>query len=87
MVSFEVTGDPGAVIGGVKLITPAVSLGSVDTLIENPAAISHHIMEPEVRREIGISDKLLRMSVGIEHVDDIWNDLVQALEGMPSADQ
>lgn len=82
MVSFEVAGDPADVIGGVKLITPAVSLGSVDTLIENPAAISHHIMEPEVRQSIGISDKLMRMSVGLEHVDDLWKDLSQTFEGM-----
>lgn len=82
MVSFEVVGDPADVISGVQLITPAVSLGSVDTLIENPASISHKIMEPEVRESIGISDKLLRMSVGIEHVEDIWADLSQALEGM-----
>lgn len=82
MVSFEVSGDPADVIGGVRIITPAVSLGSVDTLIENPAAISHHIMEPEVRASIGISDKLLRMSVGIEHVDDLWEDLSQTLAGM-----
>lgn len=82
MVSFEVVGDPADVIGGVKIITPAVSLGSVDSLIECPAAISHHIMEPEVRQSIGISDKLLRMSVGIEHVDDLWDDLEQTLAGM-----
>jgi len=82
LVSFEVNGDPADIIRGVRLITPAVSLGSVDTLIENPAAISHHIMEPEVRRRIGISDKLLRMSVGLEHVDDLWNDLEPILDGM-----
>lgn len=82
MVSFEVSGDPADVIGGVKLITPAVSLGSVDTLIQSPAAISHHIMEPNVRQGIGISDKLLRMSVGVEHVDDLWDDLSQTFAGM-----
>ncbi len=82
MLSFEVAGDPADVIGGVKLITPAVSLGSVDTLIQNPAAISHRIMDPDIRQGIGIGDKLLRMSVGIEHVDDLWNDLSQTLAGM-----
>lgn len=82
LVSFEVTGDPADVIGGVKLITPAVSLGSVDTLIQNPASISHHIMDADVRQGIGISDKLLRMSVGLEHVDDLWDDLVQTFSGM-----
>lgn len=82
MVSFEVIGDPGDVISGVQIITPAVSLGSVDSLIENPAAISHHIMEPEVRQSIGINDNLLRMSVGLEHVDDLWADLSRTFEGM-----
>lgn len=82
LVSFEVAGDPADVIGGVRLITPAVSLGSVDTLIQNPASISHHIMDPDVRHDIGISDKLLRMSVGLEHVDDLWDDLCQTFVGM-----
>lgn len=82
LVAFEVVGDPGDIIRGVKIITPAVSLGSVDTLIENPASISHKIMEPEVRHSIGINDNLLRMSVGIEHVDDLWADLKQILDGM-----
>ncbi|MCA9834782.1 MAG: aminotransferase class I/II-fold pyridoxal phosphate-dependent enzyme [Thermomicrobiales bacterium] len=82
LVSFEVAGDPADVIGGVRLITPAVSLGSVDTLIQNPASISHHIMDPDVRHDVGISDKLLRMSVGLEHVDDLWEDLCQTLAVM-----
>lgn len=82
LVSFEVSGDPADIISGVRVITPAVSLGSVDTLIQSPAAISHHIMDPDVRKGVGIADSLLRMSVGIEHVDDIWNDLSATLEGM-----
>lgn len=82
LVSFEVVGNPADVIGGVRLITPAVSLGSVDTLIQNPASISHHIMDPDVRHDIGISDKLLRMSVGLEHVDDLWDDLAATFAGM-----
>ena len=82
MVSFEVSGDPADVINGVQLITPAVSLGSVDTLIQNPASISHHIMDVDVRHGIGISDKLLRMSVGIEHVDDLWSDLTRTFSAM-----
>lgn len=79
LVSFETIGDPHAVIGAVRLITPAVSLGSVDTLIQHPASISHHIMDPQERVVSGISDRLLRMSVGLEDVEDLWRDLDQAL--------
>jgi len=79
MVSFEVHGDPHRVIAGVRLITPAVSLGSVDTLIQHPASISHRIIGEADRRTGGISEKLLRMSVGLEDVEDLWHDLDAAL--------
>ncbi|MEE1930721.1 PLP-dependent transferase [Streptomyces sp. TRM 70351] len=79
MVSFEVSGDPHEVIAGVRLITPAVSLGSVDTLIQHPGSISHRIVHEEDRRTGGISERLLRMSVGLEDVEDLWRDLDAAL--------
>lgn len=79
MVAFEVRGDPHAVIGAVRLITPAVSLGSVDTLIQHPASISHRIVGESDRLGAGVSDRLLRMSVGLEDVDDLWADLSAAL--------
>ncbi|MFG2334450.1 trans-sulfuration enzyme family protein [Streptomyces sp. NPDC048604] len=79
MVAFEVCGDPHAVTAGVRLITPAVSLGSVDTLIQHPASISHRIVAEGDRRAAGVSDRLLRMSVGLEDVEDLWQDLTQAL--------
>jgi methionine-gamma-lyase len=79
MVSFDVVGDPHAVIGAVQLITPAVSLGSVDTLIQHPGSLSHHIVAAEDRHGAGIGDRLLRMSVGLEDVEDLWSDLDQAL--------
>ncbi|MFF8811584.1 trans-sulfuration enzyme family protein [Streptomyces pactum] len=79
MVAFEVHGDPHAVIAGVRLITPAVSLGSVDTLIQHPASISHRIVDEGDRRSAGVVDRLLRMSVGLEDVEDLWRDLDQAL--------
>ncbi|OPF71707.1 cystathionine gamma-synthase [Streptomyces antioxidans] len=84
MVAFEPHGDPHAVIGGVRLITPAVSLGSVDTLIQHPASISHRIVAEGDRRSSGIGDRLLRMSVGLEDVADLWRDLDQALDGGPA---
>jgi methionine-gamma-lyase len=86
MVAFEVHGDPHAVVGGVRLITPAVSLGSVDTLIQHPASISHRIVEEGSRRSCGVGDRLLRMSVGLEDVDDLWADLAAALDASMAAD-
>ncbi|MEV0778650.1 PLP-dependent transferase [Streptomyces sp. NPDC050428] len=83
MVSFEVYGDPHEVIAGVRLITPAVSLGSVDSLIQHPASISHRIVAEGDRRSAGVSDRLLRMSVGLEDVEDLWRDLTEALSARP----
>ncbi len=79
MVAFEVHGDPHEVIAGVRLVTPAVSLGSVDTLIQHPASISHRVVDSADRRACGVSDRLLRMSAGLEDVEDLWQDLDQAL--------
>ncbi|MCK8678548.1 MULTISPECIES: PLP-dependent transferase [Streptomyces] len=83
MVAFEVYGDPHEVIAGVRLITPAVSLGSVDTLIQHPASISHRIVDEGDRRAAGVSDRLLRLSVGLEDVEDLWRDLTEALSPRP----
>jgi methionine-gamma-lyase len=80
LVAFEVEGDPHALIGAVRLITPAVSLGSVDSLIQHPASISHRIVGEEDRQGAGVTDKLIRMSVGLEDVEDLWHDLDQALK-------
>ncbi|MEU7048026.1 aminotransferase class I/II-fold pyridoxal phosphate-dependent enzyme [Streptomyces lavenduligriseus] len=79
MVAFEVHGDPHEVISRVRLVTPAVSLGSVDTLIQHPASISHRIVDADDRRGAGVTDRLLRLSVGLEDVDDLWADLDRAL--------
>lgn len=87
MISFEVHGDPHEVIAGVRLITPAVSLGSVDTLIQHPASISHRIVDPTDRHAAGVGDRLLRLSVGLEDVEDLWADLERALDGATTADR
>ncbi|MER6267088.1 PLP-dependent transferase [Streptomyces sp900105755] len=79
MIAFEVYDDPHEVISRVRLITPAVSLGSVDTLIQHPASISHRVVDEEDRRGAGVSDRLLRLSVGLEDTDDLWADLDRAL--------
>jgi methionine-gamma-lyase len=87
LVSIEVTGDPHAVVEAVRVITPAVSLGSVDSLIQHPASLSHHIVGAEVRAEAGVSERLLRLSVGLEDVEDLWTDLARALDysALPSS--
>ncbi|WP_369216258.1 trans-sulfuration enzyme family protein [Streptomyces flavofungini] len=79
MVAFEVHGDPHEVTAGVRLITPAVSLGSVDSLIQHPASISHRVVDAGDRHSSGVSDRLLRMSCGLEDVEDLWSDLDRAL--------
>lgn len=79
MIAFETAGDPHAVVSAVRLITPAVSLGSVDTLIQHPASISHRIVPGDDRRSAGVGDRLLRMSVGLESAGDLWRDLDRAL--------
>ncbi|MCH5674540.1 trans-sulfuration enzyme family protein [Streptomyces gilvus] len=84
MIAFETTTAPHEVIAAVRLITPAVSLGSVDTLIQHPASISHRIVDGQDRRHAGVTDHLLRISVGLEDVEDLWADLNQALGQRPS---
>ena len=63
----------------VKIFSLAESLGGVESLIEHPAIMTHASLPKEVRDKIGISDELIRVSVGIEHVDDLISDLKQAL--------
>ena len=69
-----------ALSAAVKLFTPAVSLGSCDSLIQHPAGLTHRIVAEDARRTGGIGPSLLRLSVGLEHVDDLYADLEQALE-------
>jgi methionine-gamma-lyase len=64
----------------VKLCQLAVSLGKTTTLVEHPASMTHSTMTPEARQAAGIAEGLVRISVGLEHVDDIIADLSQALK-------
>lgn len=82
MMSFELKGGYEAgvkMMNKVKLATLAVSLGMVDTLIEHPASMTHSKVSPEDRLNQGISDGLVRLSVGIEYAGDIITDLDQAM--------
>jgi cystathionine beta-lyase/cystathionine gamma-synthase len=81
MISFDVVTLENArtVLNHVKLCSLAESLGGVETLISNPATMTHSSVPPDVRQRIGITDGLIRISVGIEDVEDLINDLDQAL--------
>lgn len=82
VIAFEVRGGmPSAenFLAGLRLCTFAVSVGSTKTLVEFPSGMSHKIMSPEARQEIGISDGLIRISIGLEDVKDIIADLMNAL--------
>ncbi|MEJ7710612.1 MAG: cystathionine gamma-synthase [Pyrinomonadaceae bacterium] len=68
-----------AVLEGVKVCTLAESLGGVETLISHPATMTHASVLPEIRARLGISESLVRISVGLEDTDDILADLDQAL--------
>ena len=60
----------------------AISLGTVDTLLSHPASMSHMGISREEREKFGITDGLIRLSVGIEYIDDIINDFEQAMKGL-----
>ena len=82
MLTFFVKGglsEARTVLANVKLCALAESLGGVETLIEHPAIMTHASVPPEIRREIGIHDNLIRLSAGIEAPEDIEADLDQAL--------
>ena len=63
-----------------KLIVHAVTFGTSRTICMHPATITHEHMTPEERSAAGIDDGLIRLSVGLEDVEDLWSDLDQALD-------
>jgi len=82
MLSFELKGGLEAarrLVRGTRLIGFAPSLGDVSTTLSHPALTSHRSLDPESRRRLGITDGLVRLSVGIEDVEDLLADLEQAL--------
>lgn len=83
MLSLELDGDTEAVrafIEGLEYFTLAESLGGVESLIAHPATMTHAAMTAEARAAAGIGDGLLRLSVGIEHADDLVADISSALD-------
>jgi cystathionine beta-lyase/cystathionine gamma-synthase len=83
MVSFEIHGGPEAAkrfLRKTRVFALAESLGGAASLAEHPATMSHASMPDEYRKQIGIKDELIRLSVGLEDIDDLIDDLRQALE-------
>lgn len=85
MLSFEVAYDEPQLkqfLGALKLFCLAESLGGVESLVAHPASMTHAGMDPVARKVAGISDQLLRLSIGIEHIDDLLADLEQAFNSV-----
>lgn len=82
MISFEIDGGiahASAFLRQLRVVACAESLGGVESLAEHPALMTHASVPDEARRALGISDGLVRLSVGLEHVEDLWSDLEAAL--------
>lgn len=82
MISFYIKGginNADKFLKALKHFTLAESLGGVESLAENPALMTHGSVPPEVRKELGIEDNFIRLSVGIESEKDLVDDIKQAL--------
>lgn len=88
MLSVELHGGIDAVRAfaeQLNIFTLAESLGGVESLIAHPALMTHAAMDPEARRTAGIGDGLVRLSIGLEHADDLKADLAHALNAIPAS--
>jgi cystathionine gamma-synthase len=87
MLSFEIAAASEHArdfIAALEIFTLAESLGGTESLIAHPASMTHASMAPEARAAAGIDDRLLRVSVGLEHVEDLWAVLARALAVLPA---
>lgn len=85
MISFDIVGgehEAFRFLNALHLIKLAVSLGGTESLAEHPASMTHSDVDPEERFEMGITEKMVRLSVGVEHPEDLVADLKQALEAV-----
>lgn len=83
IIAFEVKGGIAAgkrFIDNIKLCSISANLGDTRSIITHPASSTHAKLSSEERLAVEITDGMIRLSVGLEHTDDIWNDLVQALK-------
>lgn len=83
MISFELQDDYdiNKFFTGLKMIALAESLGGVESLVCHPASMTHASIPKDIREQAGITDSLVRLSVGIEHYEDLYNDLFNAIKG------
>ncbi|MBA2175135.1 methionine gamma-lyase [Halobacillus locisalis] len=82
VISFEMKGSKQTAqhfMDQLSLIKIAVSLGDAETLVQHPATMTHAVIPEQERRRMGISDELIRLSIGLESVEDLWDDISQAL--------
>jgi methionine-gamma-lyase len=85
MIAFEIKGkeeDAFCFLNHLKLIKLAVSLGSTESLVQHPATMTHIGLSPELKQKIGITEGLIRLSVGVEHHEDLIDDIANALEAV-----
>jgi methionine-gamma-lyase len=83
MISFEVVGgehEAFTFLNHLQIVKLAVSLGSTESLAQHPASMTHAGVAPEDKVAYGITDSLVRLSVGVENAEDLWWDLEQALD-------
>lgn len=85
MISFDIVGGEAEAfrfLNALQVIKLAVSLGGTESLAEHPATMTHADVDPEDQRKVGLTDKLIRMSIGLEHPNDLIADLEQALRAV-----
>lgn len=83
MISFDIKGgekEAFKFLNALKLIHLAVSLGSTESLAQHPATMTHVDVDPALRKRLSISEKMVRISIGVEHYEDLIHDIGQALE-------
>ena len=83
IVTFDLTGgiDAGRkFLNALKMISLTNNLGDTRTIASHPASTTHSKLKEEERKAVGITPGLIRISVGLEYIDDIWADIKQALE-------
>jgi methionine-gamma-lyase len=83
MISFDIKGgekEAFKFLNSLKLIKLAVSLGSTESLAEHPASMTHVDVDETLKAELSITDKMIRLSIGVEHYEDIIKDIKQALD-------
>jgi O-succinylhomoserine sulfhydrylase len=82
IVTFEIKGGLEAgrnFLNKLQLFSLTPNLGDAKSIATHPASTTHSKLKPEERLAVGITDGLVRLSIGLEHIDDIWEDIEQAL--------